>query len=269
MQSQAFSPTSRLFLTAYTLVTGVLPRGWELADLAPMSQIRALPPSSVEQLRSGVSISSFPQAVVEVVSNSVDAGMLRGSGCLDSFARTCVRCVCAAKTTCKPQMIFPCPAGARAILLQLDVGQQGVASFSCTDDGLGINEVDLQQVGIRWGEVGGEQIGHPVPTLKWLCRLTHRYHTSKHYPTAQGVTTLGFRGEALASIADSCAVITITSRAVRSFVTFCKVISPAGVVKCGPTLPGAVPHHQHGTVVSVSGFLSNQPVRQRQCIASR
>lgn len=74
--------------------------------------------------------------------------------------------------------------------------------------------------------------------------------------------TLGFKGEALASIADS-STLEITSRAAGSFETHAKLLRGGAVLKQGLALEQW--RHQ-GTVISVREFLFNQPVRRRQLI---
>ena len=74
-----------------------------------------------------------------------------------------------------------------------------------------------------------------------------------------GITTLGFRGEALASLAD-ISLLQITSKATGCFETHTKLLKGGRVIQQGLALEQ---RQRTGTVVSIRDFLYNQPVRRR------
>lgn len=89
-------------------------------------------------------------------------------------------------------------AGATEISVVIDTGSTLSAIVSDNGCGLGVGDVHL---------VGG------------------RYFTSKMNSVSdleRGVTTLGFRGEALSSVSDMC-ILEVTSRAAGSFETFTRI----------------------------------------------
>ena len=90
-------------------------------------------------------------------------------------------------------------AGATKVSAAIDTGS--TMSVTVSDNGRGVSARDVKVIG-------------------------GRYHTSKMETftdlTERGVTTLGFRGEALASISDLC-ILDITSRATGSFETFTRI----------------------------------------------
>eukprot|EP00850_Spirogloea_muscicola_P009763 SM000055S18297 [mRNA] locus=s55:696196:703035:+ [translate_table: standard] len=104
------------------------------------------------------------------------------------------------------------------------------------DDGSGIGRDDLELVGER--------------------HATSKLHTLEQLD--EGPTTLGFRGEALSSIAEF-ALLEITTRARGSPLTFCKIF------KGGKTLSLGIAIHDrdYGTTVTVRDLFFNQPVRRR------
>mgnify|MGYP006082346247 FL=1 len=92
-------------------------------------------------------------------------------------------------------------AGAHDISVVIDTG--ATMSITVSDDGCGMGVADVKLVG------------------------TSRYHTSKINSLSDlegSVRTLGFRGEALASIGDFC-VLQVTTRATGSFETYSKICS--------------------------------------------
>ena len=129
---------------------------------ASTQRIDALKTQLVARLCSGISISSFTQAVIEVVANSVDAG-------------------------------------ASTVHVVLNARQH---SFSVEDDGCGISPGNFGRIGVRHG--------------------VSKVHNLRDYELL-GVATLGFRGEALASIGN-VAELHISSQLRGSFEAFCKVI---------------------------------------------
>ena len=126
-------------------------------------------------------------------------------------------------------------AGASNVRVVVDPGP--VLSVTVADDGRGMSVSDVKAVGAR-------------------------YHTSKLHTLADldaGPRTLGFRGEALASVADAC-VLEITSRAAGSFETYAKTLHRGGTtLSCGPAREH-VP--DHGTIVRASDLFHAHPVRR-------
>lgn len=124
-------------------------------------------------------------------------------------------------------------AGATKVSISVDTG--ATLSVAASDDGRGMRVADVKVVGAR-------------------------YHTSKLHSARdleRGVSTLGFRGEALASIADSCA-LEVTSRAEGSFETY-TMVSAGGVASSAPAryhLP------RSGTVVTCRDLFHAHPVRR-------
>lgn len=123
-------------------------------------------------------------------------------------------------------------AGSRSVAVVIDAA---AGAASCADDGCGV----------------------PLPQLRLLGQ---RHHTSKLRSLGEleaGVPTLGFRGEALASLAD-CAVVEVVTRAEASFDTGAVVLTGGALVSCGlsPT------PRERGTTVTLLSFLYNQPVRR-------
>ncbi|MEW5319857.1 MAG: hypothetical protein WDW38_010978 [Sanguina aurantia] len=128
-------------------------------------------------------------------------------------------------------------AGSRNIRVKLDLPND---SFSCMDDGCGIQAASFQS-----------NVGNV------------RYSTSKLFTAAdldQGISTQGFRGEFLASLIE-VASVHICSRAVGSSECHTKVFEAGGLRSFSPSSQ-PLPHT--GTMVMVSSFMWNRPVRQRQ-----
>lgn len=92
--------------------------------------------------------------------------------------------------------------------------------------------------------------------------LALRHATSKHLAKScdHSSHTLGFKGEALASIAEN-SVLHISSKAAGTFETHEKLLRGGKLVKQGLT---ADQRQSTGTVVWMQDFLYNQPVRRRQ-----
>lgn len=152
-------------------------------------------------------------------------GRLRSQTAITGLARAVEETVCNAVD-----------AQASKIVVELDCG---LLSLRVEDDGAGI----------------------PQDSFSLLCQ---RSCSSKLKAGSQlsTVNTLGFRGEALAAIADS-SVLEVSSRAAGSFETHIKVLRGGQVLKHGLALEQR--RHQ-GTIISVKDFLYNQPVRRRQLI---
>lgn len=141
-------------------------------------------------------------------------------------------------------------AVAECVANSLDAGTTNISvavdarelSFTVTDDGAGIRPDCMATIG-------------------------RRFATSKLASLAElqaGISTLGFKGEALASLADA-AVVSVTSRASGEFETWTKVLKPGSVLQCGVA---AESRPRPGTTVAVRNFLFNQPVRQQRLLAN-
>ncbi|RPD66940.1 hypothetical protein L226DRAFT_529339 [Lentinus tigrinus ALCF2SS1-7] len=91
---------------------------------------------------------------------------------------------------------------------------------------------------------------------------TGRYGTSKAYTPASlnEVTTFGFRGEALASIADLCC-LEISSRTRHSSETWSVILKGGQTLYAGPSVRWR--RESSGTVVSVRDAFYNLPIRRR------
>lgn len=128
-------------------------------------------------------------------------------------------------------------AGAHDVSVVIDTGS--TLSVTVSDDGCGMSVKDVKLV------------------------ATNRHHTSKIHSISDlggSLRTLGFRGEALASIAEFC-VLQVTTRAAGSFETFSKICSKVG----GLTLFVRTSHHvQNLTSRSPQGqTLSCGPARNQ------
>ncbi len=125
---------------------------------------------------------------------------------------------------------------ARATRIEIDVD---IAALSLTvvDDGCGIPQASFAAVAGR--------------------HCTSKLQDQKHWES--GIATLGFKGEALASIAE-VSVLQLTSKAAGAFETHMKLLKGGKVIK-----QGLAPEQRQksGTVVSVKDFLFNQPVKRR------
>ncbi|KAI0720344.1 hypothetical protein C8T65DRAFT_634183 [Cerioporus squamosus] len=130
-------------------------------------------------------------------------------------------------------------AGARTIDVSLDPEE-----WECwvRDDGAGIPRDGLALL------AGGAETG--------------RYGTSKAYTPASlnEVTTFGFRGEALASVADLCC-LEICSRTKRSSENWSVIMKGGQALYAGPSVRWR--RESPGTVVSVRDAFYNLPIRRR------
>jgi len=127
-------------------------------------------------------------------------------------------------------------AGASSVMVELTIGA-GQLAASVHDDGAGIPGADF-------------------------ARLAERCCTSKLRSAAEldaGVASLGFRGEALASIAD-CSLLEVTSKAARAFETHAKLLRGGAVLRQGLALQQ---RERQGTSVAVRDFLFNRPINRR------
>ncbi|GFR50377.1 hypothetical protein Agub_g12591, partial [Astrephomene gubernaculifera] len=131
-------------------------------------------------------------------------------------------------------------ASAQSIVIKFSAG---ALTFTVEDDGHGIHGEDLDVLGSR-------------------------YSTSKMRSMADlqiGLRTLGFRGEAISSVCESSAEVSITTRARGCFETLTKSVRGGG--KEALVGPSASQLTHSGTIITVKRFLFNQPVRQRQLAA--
>ena len=97
--------------------------------------------------------------------------------------------------------------------------------------------------------------------------LAKRHATSKLQNVTQldsGVSTLGFKGEALASIAE-VSLLHVISKAKGSFETHLKLLKGGNLVKQGLAREQ---RQKTGTTVYIKDFMFNQPVRRRQYLQS-
>jgi DNA mismatch repair protein MutL len=129
-------------------------------------------------------------------------------------------------------------ASARAISVEIRTG--GLALIRVNDDGVGMNRADA-----------------PLALA--------RYATSKVHTTAdlEAITTLGFRGEALSSIAAVARLEMLTRTADELEATWVKTPAPTneeGQPKAPPVQPAASPV---GTSVSVRDLFYNTPARRK------
>ena len=130
-------------------------------------------------------------------------------------------------------------AQATVVRVQVDL-----SSFSLTvkDDGHGVDQASINSLATR----------HATSKLQDLRQLS------------SGVTTLGFKGEAMASIADM-SLLQIISKARGSFETHTKLLKGGKVVQQGLANEQ---RQKTGTTVCVKDFMFNQPVKRRQYLQS-
>eukprot|EP00899_Mesostigma_viride_P008215 jgi/Mesvir1/17395/Mv26319-RA.3 len=113
---------------------------------------------------------------------------------------------------------------------------ESAVSVEVYDDGHGIRSEDLPLIGTR----------HVTSKLKSLQDLE------------RGVTTLGFRGEALNSLAHIAVVEILTKRSDDSG-TFRKILQGGNSLACGLSIK----HRERGTTVLVRDLFYQQPVRRQ------
>ena len=92
-----------------------------------------------------------------------------------------------------------------------------------------------------------------------------RYSTSKCHTVAdlEDLRYFGYRGEALASIKDACAILEIVTRTKSSSKPLCKLFQNG---KALPIKESAIPRPSVGTTITVHGLFMNFPVRQKGVI---
>ena len=115
-------------------------------------------------------------------------------------------------------------------------------SLTVKDDGHGVDQASFHSLAVR----------HATSKLQKLRQLS------------SGVSTLGFKGEALASMADM-SLLQIISKAKGSFETNMKLLKGGKVVKQGLANEQ---RQKIGTIVCLKDFMFNQPVKRRQYLQS-
>ncbi|KAL3149030.1 hypothetical protein ABBQ32_001878 [Trebouxia sp. C0010 RCD-2024] len=131
-------------------------------------------------------------------------------------------------------------AQATVVSIKVDVSS---LSLTVQDDGHGVDQASFSSLAVH----------HATSKLKDLKQLTF------------GVTTLGFKGEALASIADM-SLLHITSKARGSFETHMRLLKGGKVLKQGLAQEQ---RQKTGTIVCLKDFMFNQPVKRRQYLQSQ
>lgn len=117
-------------------------------------------------------------------------------------------------------------------------------------------EIDLEQGGVKRLRVRDDGMGIPADQLA-LALSAHATSKVAELPDLEAVATLGFRGEALPSIA-SVSRLTLTSRAEGAATGFEVAVSPDGT----PGAPGPAAHPR-GTTVDVRDLFYNTPARRK------
>ena len=216
----------------------------------PAPPIVKLSERALSRLRSGIAVTSLPQAIEELVANSLDAD-------------------------------------ARTITVSVHLA---ALSFTVADDGTGVRATDFPLLGTRYCSSKtdlpplptSEGLLHPqfpsplppphttTPTPTPTPTPTSISSSSSPPPRwfARPVcpsTHLGRRGEFLASLSD-VSVLHIESRARGSFETYHKILSLGA-----PPLTHLSPHPRAapGTTLHVRSFLVHQPVRRAQLLSTR
>lgn len=115
-------------------------------------------------------------------------------------------------------------------------------SLTVKDDGHGVDQASFNSLAVR----------HATSKLQDLRQLS------------SGVATLGFKGEAMASMADT-SLLQIISKAKGSFETNMKLLKGGKVVKQGLANEQ---RQKTGTTVCLKEFMFNQPVKRRQYLQS-
>ena len=130
-------------------------------------------------------------------------------------------------------------ADARAISVDINVGK---SYARVSDDGAGVHGEGFASLA-AW---------YSTSKLRSLARFQRA-----------GVTTLGYRGEALAALAEVCQ-LEVASRPRGSFQTFRKVVRGGVILACGLATQQQL---LQGTTVNIVDMFFNQPVRQRALLA--
>ncbi|MBN2737321.1 MAG: DNA mismatch repair endonuclease MutL [Spirochaetales bacterium] len=119
--------------------------------------------------------------------------------------------------------------------IEIQVNDGGVGSIRVSDNGTGMSDEDLK-----------------------LCYLTHATSKIKEEEDIYHISTLGFRGEALSSIA-TCARLEVVSRPRSDKATEAHQL----LVKGGKLLNLAPHKGQSGTTINVSDLFFNMPARKK------
>ena len=122
-------------------------------------------------------------------------------------------------------------------------------------------QIDLSSLNLTISDNGH---GIEPASFDWLAK---RHATSKLQTLKQlehGVATLGFKGEALASLAEA-SLLQVLSKAKGSFETHTKLLKGGKLVKQGLA---SKQRQKTGTTVCIKDFMFNQPVRRRQYLQS-
>lgn len=130
-------------------------------------------------------------------------------------------------------------AQATVVRVQIDLSS---LSLTVEDDGHGIDQASFNSLAVR----------HATSKLQDLKKLS------------SGVTTLGFKGEAMASMADM-SLLQIISKAQGSLETHMKLLKGCKVIKQGLANEQ---RQKTGTTVCLKDFMFNQPVKRRQYLQS-
>ena len=95
----------------------------------------------------------------------------------------------------------------------------------------------------------------------------YRYATSKCHSVTdlENLTYFGYRGEALASIRESCSVLEITTKTKNSSKTYSKLFQDGRPLE---VIESTIPRPSVGTTVTVHDLFSNFPVRRKSTNAS-
>lgn len=129
-------------------------------------------------------------------------------------------------------------AGAGEISVRLDCGPGGLR-VSVADNGAGIQADSMRLLGTRGA--------------------TSKLRSLGELEGEGGLPTLGFRGEALAALAET-AVVEVVSRARGSFETHATLLRGGEALRCGLALEQ---RPRPGTVVTASDIFFNQPVKRK------
>ena len=92
--------------------------------------------------------------------------------------------------------------------------------------------------------------------------IPYRYHTSKCNAVSDldNLCYFGYRGEALASLKDTSAVLEIVSRTKSSALSYCKLFQRG---KSLPVIESTIPRPSCGTTITAHDLFYNLPVRRK------
>ena len=105
-------------------------------------------------------------------------------------------------------------------------------------------------------------LGFPVYMVSMVHSLICRYATSKCHSMTdlQNLQYFGYRGEALASIRESCSILEIITKIKDSSKTYCKLFQDGRPLE---VIESMVPRPSVGTTVTVHDLFSKFPVRRK------